>query len=411
MKQFGRHASAGLIIAIIAAAALGMASCSGHGAGDGNNNDSGNDAAKATLIITASLDGRDATAESGGMIADADGNFAGALETGSDGLGATLAPGKYKILVTYQGDYEGNVPPMQVFDVELRAGQTTRKQVTLDKNISMSALQFLQQLTLKAATQQATGNAIGLGGARAADTSRLGKFAACAGLPDDYFGDAGDIPSDQLNAKPELQFATPQSVATPSPPHATPMQMAFDTMWARSLDAAATADAVETTMTELRVAIVWGDMDGAGKLVAHLSDLLSRMAAAGKASRLAEARLLRLEVAPLMKSNPPPVLDIDDPVGMQQAFIAWQQKVKQDGLPPETAAKLKGAGWSDKDIAGMTASAIRAPAGQVMSQTIVGTAMAVAAIRRDEQGDDKRAAAADAELDMLRKGVTRCGSL
>jgi hypothetical protein len=197
----------------------------------------------------------------------------------------------------------------------------------------------------------------------------------------------------------------------PSPPHATPMQTAFDTMWVRSLEAAATAEAVEKTMTDLRVAIVWGDRDGAGKLVAHLSDLLSRMAAAGKASRLAEAKLLRLEVAPLMKSNPPPVLDIDDPVGMQQAFIAWQQKVKQDGLPPETVAKLKGAGWSDKDIAGMTASAIRAPAGQVMSQTIVGTAMAVAAIRRDEQGSDKRVAAANAELEKMRKGVTHCGSL
>lgn len=410
MKPFKRHAIGGLILVIIAAAALGMASCSGHGANDGNN-DSGHDAAKATLNITASLDGRDATAESGGMIADADGNFAGALETGSDGLGATLAPGKYKILVTYQGDYEGAVPPMQVLDVDLGAGQTTRKQVTLDKNVSMSALQFLQQLTLKAATQQATGNAIGLGGTREADTSRLGKFAVCAGLPEDYFGDAGDIPSDQLHAQPKPQFATPPSVAMPSPPHATPMQTAFDAMWARSLEAAATADAVEKTMTDLRVAIVWGDMDGAGKLVAHLSDLLSRMAAAGKASRLAEAKLLRLEVAPLMKSNPPPVLDIDDPVGMQQAFIAWQQKVKQDGLPPETVAKLKGAGWSDKDIAGMTASAIRAPAGQVMSQTIVGTAMAVAAIRRDEQGSDKRVAAANAELEKLRKGVTHCGSL
>jgi len=96
---------------------------------------------------------------------------------------------------------------------------------------------------------------------------------------------------------------------------------------------------------------------------------------------------------------------------MQQAFIAWQQKLRQDGLPPQTAATLKAAGWTEKDIAAMTANAIRAPAGQVVPQTIVGAVMAAAAIRHDDQGDDKQVTAANAELDKLQKGVTRCGSL
>ena len=189
------------------------------------------------------------------------------------------------------------------------------------------------------------------------------------------------------------------------------MQVAFDEMWAGNLEAAAVAEAVETTMSELRVAIVWGDMDNAGKLVEHLSKLLPRMAAAGHASRFAEAKLLRLSLAPLLQKNPSPMFNVDDPVGMQQAFIAWQQKVKQDGLPTQTVAALKRSGWTNQDIATMTANAIRAPAGQVVPQTIVGAVMAAATIRNDEQGNGEQAAAANAELDKLQKGVTRCGSL
>jgi len=164
-------------------------------------------------------------------------------------------------------------------------------------------------------------------------------------------------------------------------------------------------------MAGLRVAIVWGDMDSAGKLAEHLSTLLPRMAAAGKASRLAEAKLLRLAVAPLLQRNPPPMFNVDDPVGMQQAFIAWQQKLKQDGLSPQAVATLKRGGWTDHDIAAMTANAIRAPAGQVVPQTIVGAALLAATIRHDEQGNGKQVAAATVELDRLQKGVTRCGSL
>jgi hypothetical protein len=415
MKRFGRHAIACLTLAVVAVATLGTASCSGNDAGNGGDgNSAGDGTVKATLDITASLDGHDVTDDSAGMIADADGNFAGELESGSDDLEASLAPGKYRILVTYQGDYDGVTPPMQVLDVELQAGRTTTKQVSLDKNVPASAMQFLQRLTMKAATQQAAhngmpGGATGMGGARHADTSRLGTFAVCAGLPEDYFGDADQIPSDQLNAEPRLQFPTPKPVAMPTPPHATPMQLAFDTMWSKGIEAASLADAAETTMQELRLAIVWGDVDGAGKLVAHASELLPRMAAAGEASRVAEAKLLRLEIAPLLQDHPPPILDIDDPIGMEQAFVAWQQKLEQDGLPPQTVAKLESAGWSDKEIAAMTAGAIRAPAGQVVPQAIVGTVMSVAAIRRDEQGNAKQAAAANAELDLLRKGVSRCG--
>jgi hypothetical protein len=135
------------------------------------------------------------------------------------------------------------------------------------------------------------------------------------------------------------------------------------------------------------------------------------MAAAGKASRLAEARLLRLTVAPLLQKNPSPLFNVDDPVAMQQAFVTWQQKLKQDGLPPRTVAMLKRSGWTDHDIAAMTANAIRAPAGQVVPQTIVGAAMTAATIRRDEQGNGKQVTAANAELDKLQRGVTRCGSL
>jgi len=44
-------------------------------------------------------------------------------------------------------------------------------------------------------------------------------------------------------------------------------------------------------------------------------------------------------------------------------------------------------------------------------QTIVGAAMTAATIRRDEQGNGKQVTAANAELDKLQRGVTRCGSL
>jgi hypothetical protein len=74
-------------------------------------------------------------------------------------------------------------------------------------------------------------------------------------------------------------------------------------------------------------------------------------------------------------------------------------------------AALKRGGWTDKDIAAMTANAVRAPAGQVVPRTIVGAVTAAAAIRNDEQGNDEQVAAANAELDKLQKGITRCGSL
>lgn len=423
MRRFGRRAIGCVVLAAIMMVALGMASCSGNHAGGAGNDASGagdaprqvgDDTAKVALDVTAWLDGRDVTSDSAGMVADANGNFAGELEAGSDGLETRLAPGKYKVLVTYQGDYDG-VPPMQVVDVVVRAGETTKEKVTLDKNVSMAALQMLQQMSLQAAQaamRQNTGNGTSpgslFGAPKHADTGRLDAFATCAGLPRGYFGDASDIPSDH---EPQLVLPTVQAVAIPTPPRATPMQAAFDAMWAGNLEAAAVAGAVEATMSGLRAAIAWGDMDDAGKLVAHLSKLLPRMAAAGKAGRLAEARLLRLSLAPLLQKNPSPMFEVDDPVGMQQAFVAWQQKLEQGGLPPRTVAALKRGGWSDKDIASMTANAIRAPAGQVVPQTIVGAVMAAATIRDDEQGNDKQVAAANAELDKLQKGVTRCGSL
>lgn len=417
MRRFGRHAIGCVILAAIMMAALGVASCSGHHASGAGDEDAGNGAAKATLDIGALLDGRDVTGDSAGMVADANGNFAGELETGPNGLEAKLAPGKYKVLVTYQGDY-GGTPPMQVLDVEIEAGRTTRKNVTLDKNVSEAALQMLQQMSLQAAqaamrrnTGGSASSAASFGMPRHADPARLVSFATCAGLPPDYFGDAGNIPSEQLDTEPEPVLPAVPAVAMPTPPRATPMRAAFDTMWAGNLEAAALAGAVEKTMSGLRVAIVWGDMDNAGKFVGHLSKLLPRMAAAGRASRLAEAKLLRLSMAPLRQKHPSPMFDVDDPVGMQQAFVAWQQKLKQDGLPPGTVATLKRGGWSDEEIAATTADAIRAPAGQVVPQTIVGAVEVAAIIRDDERGNDTRIASANAELDKLEKGVTRCGSL
>lgn len=419
MRDFRQRATGCVILAAIVMAALGLASCSGNHANGAGDDRPGDSAAKATLDISASLDGRDVTSDSGGMIADSHGNFAGDLESGADGLEATLAPGKYKVLVTYQGDGYDGALPMQVLDVEMKPGQTTRKKITLDKNVLPAALQMLQQMSLQAA-QAAAGRNAGSGGgpsegsfgaSRHADPARLVAFATCAGLPQDYFGDVDDIPSEQLDTEPGLVLPTVPAVAMPTPPRATPMQAAFDTMWARNLEAAAIADAVEATMSGLRAAIVWGDMDHAGKHVEHLSKLLSRMAAAGTASRLAEAKLLRLAVAPLLQKNPPPMFNVDDPVAMQRAFIAWQQKLKQGGLPPQTVAMLKRSGWTDRDIAAMTANAIRAPAGQVVPQTIVGAVMVAATIRHDEQGNDMQVAATNAELDKLQKGVTRCGSL
>jgi hypothetical protein len=419
MRRFGRHAIGCMVLAAITMAALGMASCSGkHASGAGNEDPgAGSGAAKATLDIAAALDGHDVTSDSGGMVADAKGNFAGELEAGSNGLEATLAPGRYKVLVTYQGDYDG-VPPMQVVDVEVKAGQTTKENVTLDKNVSMAALQMLQQMSqqaAQAALRRNTGGSTSSGGLFGmpghADPARLASFATCAGLPADYFGHASDIPSEQLDTEPEPVLPTVQAVAMPTPPRATPMQAAFDTMWAGNLEAAAAANTIEATMSSLRVTIVWGDMDNAGKLVGHLSKLLPRMAAAGKASRLAEARLLRLSLTPLLQKDPSPMFNVDDPVGMRQAFVAWQQKLKQDGLPPETVATLKRGGWTDTDITAMTANAIRVPAGQVVPQTIVAAARLAATIRDDEQGNDAQVAAANAELDKLKKGVTRCGSL
>jgi hypothetical protein len=407
------------ILAAIMMATLGLAACSGNHASGAGNDDSGDGdgAAKATLAITASLDGRDVTSDSAGMVAGANGNLAGELETDSNGLEARLAPGKYKVLVTYQGDYDG-VPPMQVIDVTLQAGHTTREKVTLDKNVSMAALQMLQQMSLQAAQAamhrnagNGTSSGNSFGAPRHADPARLAAFATCAGLPEDYFGSADDIPPEQSDTEPGLALPAVQVVVMPTPPRTTPLQTAFATLWAGNRDATAVADAGETTLSGLRAAIVWGDMDNAGKLVEHLLELLPRMAAADKSSRLAEAKLLRLSVAPLLQDNPPPMFNVDDPLGMQQAFIAWQQKLKQDGLSPQAAATLKAAGWTEKDIAAMTANAIRAPAGQVVPQTIVGAVMAAAAIRQDEQGNDKQVAAANAELDKLQKGVARCGSL
>jgi hypothetical protein len=419
MRDFRQRAIGCVILAAIVMATLGMASCSGNHANSAGDDRPGDSAAKVTLDITASLDGRDVTSDSGGMIADSHGNFAGNLEGGSDVLEATLAPGKYKVLVTYRGDGYDGALPMKVLDVEIKPGQTTKKKIALDKNVLPAALQMLQQMSLQAA-QAAAGRNAGSGGvpsegslgaSKHADPARLVAFATCAGLPQDYFGDVDDIPSEQLNTEPGLALPTVPVVAIPTPPRATPMQAAFDTMWARNVEAAAIADAVEATMSGLRAAIVWGDMDHAGKHVEHLSKLLSRMAAADRASRLAEAKLLRFAVAPLLQKNPPPMFNVDDPVAMQRAFIAWQQKLKQDGLPPQTVATLKRGGWTDQDIAAMTANAIRAPAGQVVPQTIVGAVMAVATIRHDEHRNGKQVAAANAELDKLQKGVTRCGSL
>jgi len=417
MRRFGQGATGCGILAAILTAALGLASCSGNHAGGASDDGHGDGAAQATLAITASLDGHDVTGDSAGMIADAHGNFAGNLESGSDGLEATLAPGKYKVLVTYQGDGYDGALPMQVLDVEMKPGQTTRKNVTLDKHVSVAMLQVLQQMSQAALAAAGRGAGDGTspedspGAPSHADPARLVAFATCAGLPRDYFGKADDIPSEQLDTKPGLILPTVQAIAMPTPPRATPMQAAFDAMWAGNLEAAAIADAVEQTMAGRRVAIVWGDMDSAGKLAEHLSTLLPRMAAAGKAGRLAEAKLLRLAVAPLLQRNPPPMFNVDDPVGMQQAFIAWQQKLKQDGLSPQAVATLKRGGWTDHDIAAMTANAIRAPAGQVVPQTIVGAALLAATIRHDEQGNGKQVAAATVELDRLQKGVTRCGSL
>ncbi|HKU80393.1 MAG TPA: hypothetical protein VJQ42_11150, partial [Rhodanobacteraceae bacterium] len=228
-------------------AALGMASCSGnHASGTGNDasgaggalREVGDDTAKVALDVTAFLDGRDVTSDSAGMVADANGNFAGELETGSDGLETRLPPGKYKVLVTYQGDYDG-VPPMQVVDVEVKAGQATREKVTLDKNVSMAALQMLQRMSLQAAQaamRQSTGNGTSPGGMfgmpKHADRARLGAFVSCAGLPQNYFGDAGDIPSEQMDTEPQLVLPTVQAVAVSTPPRSTPMRTAFDVMWA-----------------------------------------------------------------------------------------------------------------------------------------------------------------------------------
>lgn len=422
MRRFGRRATGCGILAAVMMAALGLASCSGNhgsganyvGSGDGG---PGDGTAQVTLAITASLDGRDVTSDSTGMIADAHGTFVGNLESGPHDLEATLAPGKYKVLVSYQGDGYDDALPMQVLDVEIKPGRLTRKEVTLDKNASAAALQVLQQMSqaVLAAADRGTGDGTSPGDSPGAsghaDPARLAAFATCAGLPQDYFGKADDIPSEQLDTKPELVLPTVQAAAMPKPRRATSMQAAFDMMWAGNLEAAAVADAVEKTVSGLRVAIVWGDMANAGKLVEHLSKLLPRMAAAGKASRLAEAKLLRLAVAPLLQANPSPMFNVDDPVGMRQAFIAWQEKLKQEGLLPQAVATLKRSGWTDHDIAAMTANAIRAPAGQVVPQTIVGAAMLAVTIRHDEQGNDQQAAAASAELDKLQKGVTRCGSL
>src|SRR6185312_7828347 len=138
----------------IVMATLGMAACSGNHASGASDNGPGDSATKVTLDITASLDGRDVTSDSGGMIADSHGNYVGDLESSSDGLEATLAPGKYKVLVTYQGDgyadslatgkYNvivtyagdafGDTVPVKVLDVDIKPGQTARKKITLDKN-------------------------------------------------------------------------------------------------------------------------------------------------------------------------------------------------------------------------------------------------------------------------------------
>lgn len=415
MKRLGRHAVACLAFAIVAAAMLGIAACSGGDAGKDNDGGPVIGAANATLEVTATLDGRDVTEESAGVVAATEGDFASELQAGSEGLGAKLAPGKYQVLVTFQGDSGAGLPPMKVLEVDVRGGKTTHVKAELDRNVSMSTLQLMQQLTMKAVMQQAralgasAGAAAWAGGSQRADPARLAAFAACAGLPGDYFGNGQDIPSAQLDDKPEFQFAMPAPVSMPAPARANPMQAAFQALWSRTLQSAAVAEAVETTLDELRVAIAWADMDAAGKLVGNLAKLLPRMAAAGKASRQAEADLLRIEIAPLLANNPPALFDVDDPVGMQQAFLAAQQELERNGLPAATVAKLRNAGWTDKQIAAMTANAIHAPAGEVVSQTIVGAALGAAAIRRDAQVLDTRAAAARAELDKLQKGVTHCG--
>lgn len=415
MKRFERNPFAGVALAIVAAAMLGIAACSAGDAGKDDGQGPVIGAAGAALNVTATLDGRDVTAESGGVVAAVDGDFASQLESGSGGLRATLPPGNYQVLVAYQGDSGGGLPPMQVRTVEVKKGHATSVKLELDRNVPMATLELMQQMTVKAVMQQAkaygitNGTATFAAGLQRADLGRLAAFATCAGLPEDYFGDGRDIPAAQLNTRPEFRFAMPAPVSMPIPAGANEMQIAFQTHWSQTFESGAVAEAVEATLGELRMAIAWADMDAAGKLVGNLAKLLPRMTAAGKASRQAEADLLRLELAPLLRRNPPALYDINDPVGMQEAFAAAQQQLARDGLPAATVARLHNAGWTDKQIATMTADAIAAPAREVVPQTVVAAGLAAAAVRRDAGNLDSRAAAARAELDKLQKGVKHCG--
>lgn len=405
MSHFTRHWAALLAIAVMAIAAGGITACS-----------SGAGTQQTSLVVIATFDGHDVTGGSSGMIADANGAFVGRLQLRHDGLAAALAPGHYKVLVSYQGS-DADMPPMKLLEVQLRPGQTTRETVELQKTPSMAAMQFLRTMTLQAALKQSnaaiqagTGAAMpGLGGS-GYNPARVSVFAACAGLPTDYFGDPGQPAPGVAGAEPKLTLPTPTPLVFKAPPNAPPVQLQAYTMAFRSHEATGYAKAIEQTMEQLPATIGWGDWKGADQLLAHVAELMPRMTDAGKASRAAEASLLRAEIVPLLQPNPPAMFNADDPMGMTHAFAEWQRQVKQHGLPAGAVAKLKAGGWTDAQIAAMTTQATQASAGHVVMGLLVNTVLVTKRVRGEEQAYGKQIEAAKAELDQLRKGVSRCGA-
>lgn len=262
----------------------------------------------------------------------------------------------------------------------------------------------------KALMQAAAGQTMTALGGSDYNPARVSVFAACAGLPADYFGDPGALAPGVATAEPRLNLPTPPPLAFKAPANAPPVQLQAYTMAFRSREAADYAKAVETTMRQLPATIGWGDWKGANQLLAHVAELLPRMTAAGAASRAAEADLLRAQIAPFLQPNPPAMFNADDPMGMTHAFATWQQQVRQHGLPAGVAAKLKTGGWTDAQIADMTAQATQASAGQVVMGTLVGAVQAATRIRDEEQAYAMQNGLAKVELDKLRKGVDHCGS-
>ncbi|HET7558976.1 MAG TPA: hypothetical protein VFK80_03365 [Limnochordia bacterium] len=376
-------------------------------------------AAQATLTLKVTFQGQDVSDESSAMVMDADGNFKGMLDVADDGdLVGAFPPGDYTVMVSYSPDDDNvAVLPVQV-SVQLGSGQRVNQTVALkgydanDPAAMLQAMGAMQDLTMPQYPDASSDTADGpdtssdAGDAFASpsgpDLMRLDRFEQCAGYS---FGKAGDALRAQDSPPPKLAQPLPAPALVSLPAASNAAASPWNQLWVDTHNAAAYVAALSKTLDQLPIAVVWGDWDGAAQVVEHAQQLAANAQQAAEQSDQDQDALMQLFLQSF-DAGDQGAFGAEHVQALRDAFLAWQQRVRKEGLTASEVGTLKAAGFDDAGIAAWRQGIESAPADEVVGDLML--LQLQSAIGRPQTSDDEWQALGD-QLQSLGEKVASCG--